>query len=62
MGVDTPPSKHLYLIFGIAQPISKKELDSFVSNDETQELIVGNRNSKLCFPLHQKFLDLYYAL
>lgn len=49
----TPDARRI-LIFGVSKKIrSMKDLKDFFPTKETSELIVGTRDSKLCFSIHQ---------
>lgn len=49
------------LIFGKMSGLHVNQVDWAFTNSEVQKVIMLDKNSKLCFPLHQEILDLIYA-
>lgn len=60
LGTEVTPQNRL-LIFCMANyPVSSDLLDTFVANSEVSELVLIDCDTEVCFPLHQKWVDMYY--
>ena len=51
----------MVLIFGLAKPRKWKEIEQFLPNEETQEMVVCAGLAELGFPLHTKVVAAYWA-
>ena len=49
------------LIFGEAAPMTAASLPAFEKTDETTERVIVTKPEPLCFPLHQRILDGWFA-
>ncbi len=49
------------LVFGLAQARKWQEIEQFIPNDETQEMVVMNHAVTLGFPLHTQVVEKYFA-
>jgi len=57
----TSPSGHL-LVFGLAPPISAREIPAEFPADETEELVIGRAPVTLAFPLHNQAARRFWSL